>query len=239
MPELDRARSYVIGDRPTDVTLAENMGITGILLRPENDWKHIVRTLLELPRLGKVTRKTKETEISVHVDLDKKGPSNITTGIGFFDHMLEQLSHHGSFHAQIEVKGDLHIDDHHTIEDTAIALGSALRQALGDKWGIERFGFFLPMDDSTAQVALDLSGRNFFRFEGKFQSAFVGKMSTEMVPHFFRSFAESLGANLLIKFDGDNTHHQTEAIFKAVGRSLRSAIQIGLLKDLPSTKGTL
>lgn len=241
MPELDRKRSFVIGDRPTDVTLAANMGISGIQIQPHQGWgwKKIVLDLLSLSRQGNCSRKTRETEISAEVNLDQNLPSVISTGIGFFDHMLEQLSHHGDLGACIQTEGDLHIDDHHTVEDTALALGTALRQALGDKVGIERFGFYLPMDDASAQVTLDLSGRAFCRIDGKFSRESVGGLSTEMIPHFFRSFSESLGANLHIRFDGENTHHQIESIFKAVGRSLRCAVQLSRPGQLPSTKGVL
>lgn len=239
LPELDRNKSFVIGDRLTDLALAENMGIQGIQIRSDQTWKQITPLLLTLPRQGTSTRKTRETEVQVKVNLDQENPIHISTGIGFFDHMLEQLSHHGGFSSTIQAKGDLHIDDHHTIEDTALTLGQALRQALGDKTGIQRFGFYLPMDDASAQVTLDLSGRNFFRFEGKFSRESIQGVATEMFPHFFRSLSESLGSNLHIKFDGDNTHHQIESIFKAVGRSLRSAFQLTRSGQLPSTKGVL
>ncbi len=239
MPELDRTQSLVIGDRITDMELAENMGIPGIKITADYGWKQIALNILSLSRKGSFRRKTKETEVSVQVNLDQESRIQISTGIGFFDHMLEQLSHHGSFSTSIQVKGDLHIDDHHTIEDTAISLGSAFREALGDKVGIERFGFYLPMDDSSAQVTLDLSGRNHFHFDGNLSRDSIGGMSTEMIPHFFKSFSESLGANLHIKLQGENTHHQIEAAFKAVGRSLRAAIQLTRPGQIPSTKGVL
>ena len=238
-PSWDRERSYMIGDRVNDLGLAENMKIQGIQIGPQRGWKAIARQLLSVPRVGRCARKTKETEISVQVSLDEAKIGPISTGIGFFDHMLEQISHHGSFGASIQVKGDLHIDDHHTIEDTAIALGTALKQALGDKVGIERFGFYLPMDDSSAQVALDLSGRSYFQFEGRFARDEVGGLSTEMVPHFFRSFSDALGANLHLKITGENTHHQVEAAFKAVGRCLKMAVQQSRSGELPTTKGLL
>ena len=245
MPELDRTQSYVIGDRSTDLVLAENMGILGIQIQ-EKGWRAIVQQILSKGRKGSATRKTKETQIKVQVCLEGDPTVRISTGIGFFDHMLEQLSYHGSFGALIQVQGDLHIDDHHTIEDTAIALGAALRQALSDKVGIGRFGFYLPMDDASTRVTLDLSGRTYFRFEGKLARDLIGGLSTEMIPHFFRSFSESLGANLHIHVEGENTHHQIESIFKAVGRSLRSAIQISSSlteldssRQVPSTKGVL
>jgi len=243
LPQLDRTRSYVIGDRVTDLILAENMGIAGIQITPENNWRRITQQLLGHCRQGSCNRKTKETEIQTQVILDSSGSSprsqKISTGIGFLDHMLEQLSYHGGLSTSIQVKGDLHIDDHHTVEDTAITLGAAIKKALGDKTGIERFGFLLPMDDSLAQVALDLSGRSFFRFEGKFTRESINGLATEMVPHFFRSFSESLGANLHIKVEGENTHHQIEAVFKAVGRALRMATQVSQSGLTPSTKGVL
>jgi imidazoleglycerol-phosphate dehydratase/histidinol-phosphatase len=238
-PTLDRTKSFVIGDRTTDLVLAENMGIPGIQIRSGYGWEQVTDQLLILPRLGSCTRKTKETQISVQVTLDSAAPNQISTGVGFLDHMIEQLSYHGSFSTTLKAAGDFHIDDHHTIEDIAITLGTALRQALGDKVGIERFGFLLPMDDSVVQVALDLSGRSFFRFEGKFARESIGGIATEMVPHFFRSFSESLAATLHIKMEGENTHHQVESIFKAVGRSLRSAIQLSRTGQTPSTKGVL
>jgi imidazoleglycerol-phosphate dehydratase/histidinol-phosphatase len=239
MPDLDRSRSFVIGDRLTDLSLAENMGLVGIQIKEGQGWREVTQQLTSLPRCGEMTRKTRETEVHAQVNLDSTISSQIETGVGFFDHMLEQLSHHGGFSLRLRVKGDLHIDDHHTIEDSAITLGAALRQALGDKVGIERFGFYLPMDDASARVTLDLSGRNFFKFEGNLARSSIGDMSTEMVPHFFRSFAEGLGANLHIYLEGNNTHHLVESAFKAVGRSLRSAVQLTRAGDLPSTKGVL
>lgn len=250
LPELDRSNSFVIGDRPSDLMLAQNMGIGGLLITQEFGWKEITTTLLDQPRTASLSRKTGETEILVKLDLDnylaKKSTGQITTGIGFFDHMLEQLCYHSGIAASIKVVGDLHIDDHHTVEDTAIALGTALRQALGEKLGIGRYGFYLPMDEASAQVAIDLSGRSYFRFEGVLGRDSIGGMSKEMIPHFFRSFSEGLGASLHIKLEGENTHHQIEAAFKAVGRSLRSAIsrqdsQTGKTgrNEIPSTKGIL
>jgi imidazoleglycerol-phosphate dehydratase / histidinol-phosphatase len=246
MRELDRNKSFVIGDRNTDLAFAKNMGIPGIQINATYGWLSITRDILSQPRKGTALRTTKETKIKVQVNLEDSSVVQISTGIGFFDHMLEQLSFHGSFGTHVEVKGDLDIDDHHTIEDTAISLGAALRQALGDKVGINRFGFYLPMDDASTRVSLDLSGRSYFRFEGQLSRDSIGGMSTEMIPHFFRSFSESLGANLHIHVDGLNTHHQIESIFKAVGRSLRSAIQlpredsdIGQSRQVPSTKGIL
>jgi imidazoleglycerol-phosphate dehydratase/histidinol-phosphatase len=244
MPELDRRNSRVIGDRQTDILLAENMGIPAIHFSKANAWAEIARDLLTLPRVGKTLRKTNETEIQVQVRLDDETPvANIHTGIGFFDHMLEQLSKHGGFSLDLTVKGDLHIDEHHTVEDTALALGTALKEAIGDKVGIGRYGFFLPMDDASSEVSLqvgvDLSGRSYFKFDGKFDREFVGGMATEMVPHFFKSLADALGANLHLKIEGENTHHKVESAFKAVGRSLRTALHKTNDGSVPSTKGSL
>jgi len=195
-----------------------------------------VNTLLA--RRARIERRTRETAISGSVELDSTLPSRIQTGIGFFDHMLEQLAKHGGFHLTLECRGDLHIDEHHSVEDCALALGEALRRALGDKAGIGRYGFLLPMDESEAQVAIDLSGRSYFVFEGQFGREHVGGLPTELVPHFFRSLAESLGAALHLRVSGENTHHMIEACFKGVGRALRPALaRQGL--DLPSTKGVL
>jgi imidazoleglycerol-phosphate dehydratase/histidinol-phosphatase len=237
--DWDRARSAVIGDRATDLELAANLGTRGIQIGLERTWKEIADELVLSPRRATLVRKTKETTVSVELSLDGEAQARIDTGIGFFDHMLEQLSKHGAFSLRISVRGDLHIDEHHTIEDTALALGAALREALGNKVGIERYGFLLPMDESLAQVALDLSGRSYFKFEGKLQREKVGGLATEMVPHFFRSLAESLGANLHLRVEGENTHHQVEALFKGVGRTLKQAIARDLRAGLPSTKGTL
>jgi len=243
MPDLDRLNSRVIGDRKTDVLLAQNMGLEGILLGPELGWKQITTQLLKFPRIGRAFRKTNETEIRVVVDLDQEAgfKTSIHTGIGFFDHMLEQLSKHGGFALDLQVKGDLHIDEHHTVEDTALALGEALRVALGDKVGIARYGFYLPMDDasSLAEVAIDLSGRSYFKFEGKFEREYVGELATEMVSHFFKSLADGLHANIHLKITGENNHHKVESAFKAVGRSLRSAIKKTKDGSIPSTKGSL
>jgi imidazoleglycerol phosphate dehydratase HisB len=183
-------------------------------------------------------RKTKETDVHVEVDLSREGPSSIATGLGFFDHMLEQIAKHGGFALDLRCAGDLHIDEHHTIEDCALALGAALREALGDKRGIARYGFLLAMDEAEAQVALDLSGRPFFVWDGRFNRERVGELPTELVPHFFRSLAEALGATLHISVRGENAHHMIESCFKGVGRSLRQAVRLEG-SELPSTKGTL
>lgn len=237
--EMDRARSLVVGDRATDVDLARNMGIEGQLLTVANSWTEIARAVLDRPRSAEVRRETKETRIRVRVDIDGVGRARASTGIGFFDHMLEQISKHSGCDVDVECVGDVRVDDHHTVEDVALALGAAFRQALGDKFGIERFGFFLPMDEASAQVAIDLSGRAFSRFEGGFDRPMIGEMATEMVPHFFRSFAEGLQANVHVKIQGDNTHHRVESAFKALGRSLRQAVARGSQPGIPSTKGSL
>lgn len=238
--DVDRASSVVIGDRKTDVELAANLGVPGVRIDPANPqaWASIVRELVDQPRTATVRRETRETRILAEVDLDREGPIEVSTGIGFFDHMLEQVAKHGGFALRLRCEGDLHVDEHHTVEDTALALGQALRDALGDKRGIARFGFLLPMDETLAQVALDLSGRPFFVFEGQFGRQEVGGLPTEMVPHFFRSLAESLGASLHLSVQGENTHHMVEGCFKATGRALRQAIRREGV-ELPSTKGTL
>ncbi|MFI5350163.1 MAG: bifunctional histidinol-phosphatase/imidazoleglycerol-phosphate dehydratase HisB [Elusimicrobiota bacterium] len=231
----DRTRSYVVGDRETDLLLAENMGIRGIKM---GTWPGIVKSLLGEHRVARAERTTKETSIKVEVDLDGTGHSLIKTGIGFFDHMLEQIAKHGGFDLRLTVKGDLHIDEHHTVEDVGLALGGALKKALGDKIGIGRYGFTLPMDETLASAAVDLSGRAHFKFDGKFPREAVGGLPTEMVPHFFRSLSDSLGATLHVSVKGKNAHHMVEACFKAVGRALRPAFKLDGV-GLPSTKGTL
>lgn len=239
---LDPANSYVIGDRETDMELARNLGIAGLRVRgnggPDETWPAIAARLAAPQRRAEVQRKTKETDIAVAVNLDRESPIHIATGLGFFDHMLEQIARHGGFSLQLTCKGDLHIDEHHTVEDCALALGQALKIALGDKRGIHRYGFLLPMDEALAQVAIDLSGRPYFVFEGRFGRDSVGQLPTELVPHFFRSLAEALGASVNIMVTGENTHHMIEACFKGVGRSLRQAIRI-TDTELPSTKGML
>jgi imidazoleglycerol-phosphate dehydratase / histidinol-phosphatase len=236
---LDRAASFVIGDRETDLQLASNLGIAGIRVGPEfESWDEVAKRLTTAARRAEINRTTKETEISVAVDLNRESPIHVSTGLGFFDHMLEQIAKHGGFSMQLTCKGDLHIDEHHTVEDCALALGQALRQALGDKRGIQRYGFLLPMDEALAQVAIDLSGRPYFVFEGKFGRDSVGQLPTELVPHFFRSLAETLGASINLKVQGENTHHMIEACFKGVGRALRQAFRV-VDTELPSTKGTL
>lgn len=235
---LDFENSYVIGDRPTDRILAENMGIKHIIYDKNTSWDAIAKQLLTKPRTAQLVRKTHETQIDVSVNLDDAQPVMIQTGIGFFDHMLEQLAKHSGMSLMLTTHGDLHIDEHHTVEDTAIALGQTLRKALGDKLGIARYGFLLPMDEALTEVAIDLSGRAFFVFDGELKDMRVGELSTEMIPHFFRSFAEGLQATLNIKTRGENTHHMIESMFKGVGRALKQAIaRQGF--DLPTTKGLL
>jgi imidazoleglycerol-phosphate dehydratase/histidinol-phosphatase len=240
--DIDMEHSAVIGDRPTDMQLAERIGVKGLLInstnRRDTSWPGIVEALCYGDRKAVVERNTKETSIRARVNLDSDGQISVRTGIGFYDHMLEQIAKHGGFSLTLDCDGDLEIDDHHTVEDTAICLGSALRKALGNKRGIGRYGFLLPMDESEARVSLDLSGRAWFEFRGQFPRAKVGDLSTEMVEHFFRSFADSLGAALHIDVTGDNTHHMVEACFKSVGRALRQAIRRDG-SDMPSTKGTL
>jgi len=238
--DVDRAGSLMVGDRETDIEFARNISVPGFRVDPEDpdSWNQIVREVLDQPRAATVIRKTKETDIAVTVDLDASDPIEIDTGIGFFDHMLDQIARHGGFSLLLRCKGDLEVDEHHTVEDVALALGEALKTALGDKRGIGRFGFLLPMDETQAQVALDIGGRPYAVFEGDFGRSEVGGLPTEMVPHFFRSLGETLGASIQIKVAGENTHHMVEACFKGTGRALRSALE-RKGTDLPSTKGTL
>jgi len=234
-----RAQSAMVGDRETDLAFAANMGVRGLRVGPEGmTWAELAHALLDAPRTAEVVRKTKETSIRVSVDLDRVADPEIHTGLGFFDHMLEQIGKHGGFALQLRCDGDTHIDEHHTIEDSALALGQALKQALGDKRGIGRYGFALPMDESAARAELDLSGRPYFVFEGEFPRERVGDVPTELVPHFFRSLCETLGANLHLTVHGDNAHHMVEGCFKVVARTLRQAIRREGA-DLPSTKGSL
>lgn len=236
---VDFENSYVIGDRDTDIDLANNMGLQSFQYNRDTlNWDTIARALTVKERTAMVTRNTNETQISVAVNLDKQGDSHIATGIGFFDHMLDQIATHGGFELNVQVTGDLHIDDHHTVEDTAIALGTALAKALGDKRGISRFGFTLPMDECLCTCALDLSGRGWLEFNANFANERVGKLATEMVPHFFHSLSSAMAATLHINGEGKNTHHLVEGIFKSFGRTLRQAIKIEG-NELPSSKGVL
>ncbi len=240
---IDWARSAMVGDRETDDAFAGNLGIRAFRLRTPQfggqwDWAGIAHVLANAPRAARVVRNTKETQIQVEVDLDRTGEPQVATGLGFFDHMLEQLGKHGGFAMSLRCDGDLHIDEHHTVEDSALALGQALREALGDKRGIGRYGFTLPMDESLASAALDFSGRPYLVFDGNFARERVGELPTELVPHFFRSLCESAGLNLNLQVRGDNDHHKVEACFKATARALRQAIRREG-SELPSTKGLL
>ncbi len=253
----DLENSYVIGDRVTDVQLAANLGSKGILinngtlvddLQRQNleqhcslvteRWEDIYRLLSARDRKANVARTTKETAVLIAINLDGTGSSNISTGLGFFDHMLDQVAKHGGIDLDIEVKGDLHIDEHHTIEDTGLALGEAFVTALGDKRGMARYGFCLPMDDCLAQVAIDFGGRPWLMWDATFAREKIGDMPTEMFYHFFKSFSDTSRCNLNIKAEGTNEHHKIEAIFKAFARSIRMAIRIDG-HELPSTKGVL
>lgn len=235
----DRAASAVIGDRNTDLELAGAMGLRGLLVGDGGlDWPGVAAELIQGARRGTASRRTKETGIRVAVDLDEDRSISVNTGIGFFDHMLEQIAAHGGFGLKLEVAGDLHVDEHHTMEDTALSLGAALDQALGDRFGLARFGFFLPMDETRAQVALDLSGRPYCRFTADFPRERVGELPTEMVGHFFQSLSQALRATLHVEVEGENAHHMVESAFKATGRALRQAIRRET-EAMPSTKGAL
>ena len=237
---IDLKASAVIGDRPTDLELARNLDIRGLTIHrqgaPDQTWAGVSRALTV--RHAAVFRQTNETRIDARVRLDSEIAPQVSTGIGFFDHMLAQLAQHAGFELNLKALGDLHVDEHHTVEDCALVLGEVLRQALGDKRGITRYGFVLPMDEAQVQVAIDLSGRPFTAFEGKFPRERVGELPTELVPHFFRSFAQGLGAAIHVNVTGENAHHMVEACFKGVGRALRQALKCeGQM--LPSTKGSL
>ncbi|GIQ59662.1 histidine biosynthesis bifunctional protein HisB [Flavobacterium collinsii] len=262
-PEYDLANSFVLGDRLTDVELAKNLGAKAIFIndndgigsneisskREELDetiilqtmsWKTIYEFLKLEARSASITRKTNETDIFINLNLDGTGKSKIETGIAFFDHMLDQISRHGQMDLEILVKGDLEVDEHHTIEDTAIALGEVFAKTLGNKLGIERYGFCLPMDDCLAQVAIDFGGRNWLVWETEFKREMVGKMPTEMFFHFFKSFSDGAKANINIKAEGTNEHHKIEAIFKAFAKAIKVAVKRDTEKMiLPSTKGML
>ena len=258
--EYDLANSYVIGDRLTDMQLAANLGAKGIWLRPDDDearqlltentaispvlitddWDRITEYLFAGERRATIRRTTKETDIFVEVNLDGHGRTEISTGLGFFDHMLDQIGKHSGIDLTVRVKGDLEVDEHHTIEDTAIALGEALLKALGDKRGIERYGYCLPMDDCLCSVALDFGGRPWLVSDAAFHREKVGDMPTEMFLHFFKSLSDAARMNLNIKAEGTNEHHKIEGIFKALARSIKMAIRRDIYRyELPSTKGTL
>jgi imidazoleglycerol-phosphate dehydratase/histidinol-phosphatase len=244
----DLANSFVIGDRLTDIQLAKNIGSKAIYLNPsENEeaalstayWKDIWLFLSQRPRTATVMRETFETRIETELNLDGSGKCQINTGLGFFDHMLEQIARHGLFDLHIRVQGDLHIDEHHTIEDVAITLGEAFTKALGNKRGIERYGFLLPMDDCLAQVAIDFGGRPWLVWDATFSREKIGDMPTEMFMHFFKSFSDHAKCNLNIKAEGTNEHHKIESIFKAFARAAASAVRMSSHTSIPSTKGTL
>ena len=261
--EYDLPNSFVIGDRLTDMELAKNLGSKGIYINTNTylgtneitveeaelketivletaDWKAIYDFLKLENRVAEISRKTKETDIRIQLNLDGTGISNISTGILFFDHMLDQLARHGQMNLDINVKGDLEVDEHHTIEDTGIALGEVFHKALGNKLGLERYGFCLPMDDCLAQVALDFGGRNWLVWEAEFKREMIGKMPTEMFYHFFKSFSDGAKANLNIKAEGTNEHHKIEAIFKAFAKAIKMAVKRDVDKMLlPTTKGLL
>ncbi|TMU56406.1 bifunctional histidinol-phosphatase/imidazoleglycerol-phosphate dehydratase HisB [Flagellimonas algicola] len=259
----DLGNSFVIGDRLTDVELAKNLGAKGIFVNDDtqlgtseitvkqeeledyialetNDWEKIYEFLKLSNRTAEITRKTNETDIRIKLNLDGTGKSNIATGLSFFDHMLDQLARHGQMDLDIKVDGDLHVDEHHTIEDTGIALGEVFYEALGNKLGIERYGFCLPMDDCLAQVAIDFGGRNWLVWEAEFKREKVGDMPTEMFHHFFKSFTDGAKANLNVKAEGTNEHHKIEAIYKAFAKAIKMAVKRDVEKMvLPSTKGML
>lgn len=236
---IDLSASAMVGDRESDMLFAKNLGVRGFRLGPKDySWAAIAHALADAPRTAEVERATKETRIRVAIDLDRVADPVVKTGLGFFDHMLEQLGKHGGFALEVNCQGDLHIDEHHTVEDTALALGTAIKEALGGKRGIGRYGFTLPMDETQAAAVLDLSGRPYFVFEGAFARDEVGGLPSELVPHFFRSLCESAGLNLHLSVKGENTHHMIEACFKSVARALRQAIRREG-SELPSTKGAL
>ena len=263
LKDYDLENSFVIGDRLTDVELAKNLNAKGIYINDNtnlgtdeitvkreeldsyialetNDWEDIYKFLKTKERTGSIVRNTNETKIKINLNLDGTGKSNIDTGLAFYDHMLDQIARHGQIDLEIKVEGDLEVDEHHTIEDTAIALGELFNQVLGNKLGIERYGFCLPMDDCLAQVAIDFGGRNWLVWEADFKREMIGKMPTEMFLHFFKSFTDGAKCNLNVKAQGTNEHHKIEAIFKAFAKAMKMAVKRDLEKMiLPSTKGML
>ena len=238
--DYDLEHSYVIGDRQTDAQLAENLGCKALILSETLDWDKISEILFAGERVEEVRRTTKETDIYVRVNLDGEGKSDISTGLGFFDHMLEQIAKHGKTDLTVKVTGDLYVDEHHTIEDTGIALGECIYKALGNKRGIERYGFTLPMDDCLCQVAIDFGGRAWLMWDADFKREKIGDVPTEMFYHFFKSFSDAAHINLNIKAEGNNEHHKIEGIFKALARAVRMAVKRDIYNyQLPSTKGLL
>ncbi len=258
--EYDMSSSFVIGDRLTDVQLAKNLGAKAILLQERetgeamlsetdladvtalitNDWDKVAEFLRADTRIAEVVRKTNETDIYIRVDIDGNGKSDISTGLGFFDHMLDQISRHSGINLTVKVKGDTYVDEHHTIEDTGIALGDALRMAIGNKRGMERYGYVLPMDDCLCSVSIDFGGRSWLQWDAEFKRERIGEMPTEMFMHFFKSLSDSARMNLAISATGDNEHHKIEGIFKGLARAIKMAIHRDIFKyELPSTKGVL
>ena len=261
--DYDLTNSYIIGDRLTDIELAKNLGARGIFINDNtnlgtdevtvsnnelqqyialetNDWEAIYEFLKTTERVGSIERNTNETKIKINLNLDGTGKSSVDTGIAFFDHMLDQIARHGQIDLNIKVDGDLEVDEHHTIEDTAIALGEVFASTLGNKLGIERYGFCLPMDDCLAQVAIDFGGRNWLVWDADFKREMIGKMPTEMFYHFFKSFTDRAKCNLNVKVEGNNEHHKIEAIFKAFAKAIKMAVKQDVNKMiLPSTKGML
>ena len=257
--EYDLKNSFVIGDRITDVELAKNLGAKAFFLNTKKDsseiiknnlsdvcalvsdsWEDIWNYLSGKSRMAKIKRKTRETSVEIELNIDGSGAAEISTGLGFFDHMLEQIPKHSNVDLKIKTLGDLHVDEHHTIEDTALGLGEAFKKALGDKKGIMRYGFLLPMDESLAQVAIDFGGRNWLVWEADFKREKIGDVPTELLYHFFKSFSDTALCNLNIKVEGNNEHHKIEAIFKAFARAIKMAVKRDpYSKDLPSTKGVL